>query len=118
MGETNLDMSSSSAAANEETTKDKEEVTIAVPFFKLFVFADSIDKLLMIVGTIAGLGNGLCMPLLSVFLGEMIDSFGETQDNINHVVRVVSKVIHPQQLHIILFTKFVVNMIAFEFEPG
>lgn len=78
---------------NKEKEKEKEEPTTTntVPFLKLFTFADSTDKLLMIVGTIAAIGNGLGLPLMTIIFGEMTDSFGQTQ-NIHDVVRAVSKV--------------------------
>ncbi|KAA8549016.1 hypothetical protein F0562_000700 [Nyssa sinensis] len=69
----------------------KEESTDTVPFLKLFSFADSTDIMLMIVGTIGAIGNGLCMPLMTILFGELVNSFGETQNNTD-VVRVVSKV--------------------------
>ncbi|KAH7842842.1 hypothetical protein Vadar_009709 [Vaccinium darrowii] len=75
-----------------EQKKDKkEESTKTVPFYKLFSFADSTDVVLMIVGTIGALGNGLCMPLMTILLGDVINSFGQTQNN-KDVVHVVSKV--------------------------
>ncbi|CAI9785561.1 unnamed protein product [Fraxinus pennsylvanica] len=67
-----------------------KEPTNAIPFYKLFTFADSKDKILMIVGTIGAIGNGLCLPLMTILFGELIDSFGQTQTA--DVVSVVSKV--------------------------
>lgn len=87
--------SSNTVDANEGQNKEKEKeeptTTNTVPFLKLFTFADSTDKLLMIVGTIAAIGNGLGLPLMTIIFGEMTDSFGQTQ-NIHDVVRAVSKV--------------------------
>ena len=89
------------AAANGDlvatTQQHKEEPTTTttttntVPFLKLFSFADSTDMFLMIIGTIGAIGNGLCLPLMTVFFGELTDSFGQTP-NTKDVVRVVSKV--------------------------
>ncbi|CAK9145283.1 unnamed protein product [Ilex paraguariensis] len=62
-----------------------------VPFTKLFSFADSTDYLLMIVGTISAVANGLRLPLMTLLFGELTDSFGETQ-NINDLRPLVSKV--------------------------
>ncbi|CAA2959744.1 ABC transporter B family member 11-like [Olea europaea subsp. europaea] len=67
-----------------------KEPTNAIPFYKLFAFADSKDKILMIVGTIGAIGNGLCLPLMTILFGELIDSFGQAQTA--DVVSVVSKV--------------------------
>ncbi|KAI3449330.1 hypothetical protein Pfo_005995 [Paulownia fortunei] len=69
---------------------DEKEVTNAVPFYKLFAFADSTDKILMIVGSIGAIGNGLSLPLMTILFGELIDSFGQNQST--DVVPVVSKV--------------------------
>lgn len=75
-----------------QVDKEKEkESSETVPFYKLFAFADSTDHMLMIAGTLGAIGNGICMPLMTVLFGDLIDSFGENQNN-NDVVRVVSKV--------------------------
>ncbi|XP_047325305.1 ABC transporter B family member 4-like [Impatiens glandulifera] len=47
---------------------------------------------LMIIGTIGAIGNGISLPLMTILFGEMIDSFGQTQNAPVDVVRVVSKV--------------------------
>ncbi|KAL0436044.1 UNVERIFIED_CONTAM: ABC transporter B family member 4 [Sesamum radiatum] len=69
---------------------NRKQTATAVPFHKLFAFADSTDKILMIVGTIGAIGNGLSLPLMTILFGDLIDSFGETQTQ--HVVSAVSKV--------------------------
>ncbi|KAL9318789.1 hypothetical protein ACSQ67_015306 [Phaseolus vulgaris] len=74
----------------EEKSKQKEKPE-TVPFFKLFAFADSTDILLMVVGTIGAIGNGMGLPIMTLLFGEMIDSFGSNQQNPN-VVEAVSKV--------------------------
>ncbi|KAL2535199.1 ABC transporter B family member 4 [Forsythia ovata] len=90
-GATRNDASTSGSHAREDLPKAGEkEPTNAIPFYKLFTFADSKDIILMIVGTIGAIGNGLCLPLMSILFGELIDSFGQTQTE--HVVSVVSKV--------------------------
>ncbi|OMO82288.1 hypothetical protein COLO4_23135 [Corchorus olitorius] len=75
---------------NLETGKGDEK-TNTVPFYKLFAFADRTDILLMIVGTIGSIANGLSMPLLTILFGELTDSFGENQNN-NEVLDAVSEV--------------------------
>ncbi|KAL5997458.1 ATP-binding cassette sub- B member 9 [Asimina triloba] len=47
-----------------------------VPFHKLFSFADPLDIVLMGVGTVAAIGSGLAMPLMTVIFGELINTFG------------------------------------------
>ena len=70
----------------------KKEVDNTVPFYKLFSFADSLDHLLMFVGTIAAVGNGISMPLMTLIFGLVIDAFGRTTDT-QEVVHEVSKVL-------------------------
>ncbi|KAL2510440.1 ABC transporter B family member 4 [Abeliophyllum distichum] len=71
--------------------KSKEKETInSVPFYKLFFSVDSKDKLLMIVGTIAAIGNGLNPPLMAFLFGELADAFGQTKTQ--DISPVVSKV--------------------------
>ncbi|KAK6162934.1 hypothetical protein DH2020_002775 [Rehmannia glutinosa] len=68
----------------------EKEPKKTIPFYKLFSFADSRDKVLMTVGTIAAIANGFAHPLMSLLFGELIDVFGKAQRN--DVVRQVSKV--------------------------
>ncbi|KAL5863141.1 hypothetical protein ACOSQ3_000655 [Xanthoceras sorbifolium] len=103
-GDTNLNEATTSKSQEEtekgssisgdkpESEQSKEnEKTNTVPFHKLFIFADSIDIALMIIGTIGALGNGVSMPLMAIIFGDLLDSFGQNQDNSN-IVEVVSKV--------------------------
>ncbi|MCI20045.1 ABC transporter B family member 11-like, partial [Trifolium medium] len=69
--------------------KDKSNKT--VPFYKLFSFADSWDYLLMFVGTISAVANGVSMPLLTIIIGDAIDAFGGNV-NTKQVVHQVFKV--------------------------
>lgn len=54
------------------SSKDNEKV----PFLKLFSFADGMDIALMIIGTLGGIGNGLAQPIMTVILGQLINTFG------------------------------------------
>ncbi|CAB4303787.1 unnamed protein product [Prunus armeniaca] len=69
-----------------------EEKTERVAFMKLFSFADKTDIMLMLVGTIGAMGNGSCMPIMTILVGEMSDSFGTNQNNTHIGLSVVSKV--------------------------
>lgn len=82
---------SSGNETNGDAVDGKEKAEdYAVSFHKLFAFADSLDKILMIIGSIGAVGNGLCLPLMTVLFGELVDSFGQNQTK--GVVEVVSKV--------------------------
>ncbi|XP_057550673.1 ABC transporter B family member 4-like [Amaranthus tricolor] len=77
---------------NQQAAKDEEKATVKkVPFYKLFSFADSTDKLLMTIGSIAAIGNGVSMPLMIIVFGDLVDAFGQNQSP-EHIVHVVSKV--------------------------
>ncbi|XP_040990027.1 ABC transporter B family member 11-like isoform X2 [Juglans microcarpa x Juglans regia] len=69
----------------------KEESINRVPYYKLFSFADSLDYLLMFVGTVAAVGSGISMPFMTIIFGDTIDSFGGTV-NTKDVVHKVSKI--------------------------
>ncbi|KAL2475097.1 ABC transporter B family member 9 [Abeliophyllum distichum] len=61
-----------------------------VPFYKLFYYSDKLDIVLIIVGTISAIGNGLTQPIMTLIFGQIINSFGGTDSS--HVVHEVSKV--------------------------
>ena len=80
------------SSMNGDSKKSKgDEKTNTLPFRKLFSFADSTDILLMILGTIGAVGNGICMPLMTLLFGELANSFGQNQNSPN-MVDTVSKV--------------------------
>ncbi|CAN1292868.1 ABC transporter B family member 21 [Linum perenne] len=62
-----------------------------IAFHKMFSFADKRDIVLMIVGTLGAIGNGLSMPLLAMIFGNLTDAFGQNQSN-SDVVHSVSQV--------------------------
>ncbi|KAK3037392.1 hypothetical protein RJ639_030154 [Escallonia herrerae] len=61
-----------------------------VPIYKLFAFADRLDVVLMIVGTLGAIGNGLTQPIMTVIFGQLINSFGTSNDS--EVVDEISEV--------------------------
>ncbi|OMO93902.1 hypothetical protein CCACVL1_06264 [Corchorus capsularis] len=78
---------------NENNNNNKKGVAAdeqRVPFYKLFEFADRLDLVLMVVGTISAIGNGLAQPIMSLIFGQMINSFGASDPS--HVVQEVSKI--------------------------
>ncbi|XP_048127331.1 ABC transporter B family member 11-like isoform X3 [Rhodamnia argentea] len=76
----------------QDSNKSKgDEKVNSVPFHKLFSFADSTDKLLMVVGSIGAVGNGISMPLMTVLFGQLINTFGTNQAD-SDVVDLVSKI--------------------------
>lgn len=78
--------------ADTQQRKEKEENTQVLPYYKLYSFADLTDFVLIGVGTIAAIGNGICMPLLTLLMGNLVNAFGQNS-NIKQVVDEVSKVL-------------------------
>ncbi|CAI5481222.1 unnamed protein product [Closterium sp. Yama58-4] len=54
----------------------KKEKQPAVPYWRLFSYADRTDWALMAVGSIGAVLHGAALPLSFLFLGKMVDSFG------------------------------------------
>ncbi|KAL6546439.1 ATP-binding cassette sub- B member 9 [Orobanche minor] len=73
----------------EETVPERKDEQ-KVGFYKLFSFADRIDTALVVIGTVSAIGNGISQPLMTLFFGQLINSFGGTDPS--HVVHEVSKV--------------------------
>ncbi|XP_017699893.2 ABC transporter B family member 21-like [Phoenix dactylifera] len=74
-----------------EKNGKQDDGKYAVPFYKLFAFADSTDIILMVLGTAGAVANGLALPLMTVLFGDLVDSFGGAAD-VHDVVHRVSKV--------------------------
>ncbi|KAK7382620.1 hypothetical protein VNO80_01564 [Phaseolus coccineus] len=79
-----------SPAEKEEQSRQKGK-TETVAFRKLFAFADCADIVLMVVGSVGAIGNGLGFPLMTLLFGEIIDVFGANQ-NSPGIVEKVSQV--------------------------
>lgn len=74
-----------------DNRKDRQENAKTLPYYKLFAFADSTDILLIALGTIAAVGNGMCVPLMTVLVGDLVNAFGENA-NMKQALHEVSKV--------------------------
>uniref|UniRef100_A0A7N0VJM5 Uncharacterized protein n=1 Tax=Kalanchoe fedtschenkoi TaxID=63787 RepID=A0A7N0VJM5_KALFE len=74
-----------------EKQPQTEEKAKTLPFYRLFAFADPLDFILMFVGTVGALGNGTCMPLMTIVFGDLINAFGQNQDK-KEILRAVSNV--------------------------
>ena len=61
-----------------------------VPLSGMFRYADRLDVLLMAVGSLGAVANGVSEPLISVLFGDVINSFGESTTST--VLRAVTKV--------------------------
>jgi ATP-binding cassette subfamily B (MDR/TAP) protein 1 len=72
--------------------KKKSKGPQVVSYFKLFSFADPLDYLLMTLGTIGAIGNGMTLPIMTIILGGLINAFGDNQNDNQQVIHAVSKV--------------------------
>ncbi|KAF5184762.1 Abc transporter b family-like protein [Thalictrum thalictroides] len=61
---------------NNEKEEDHQKKTQRVPFFKLFSFADSLDWLLMAIGSIGACVHGASVPVFFIFFGKLVDVIG------------------------------------------
>lgn len=96
-----IDLNGDSERKQDLKRKSKDESAKTIPLYKLFSFADSFDHLLMFVGTVGAITNGISPPLMTLLFGNMINAFGGTK-NSNEVVVEVSKVIPHESLLLIL----------------
>jgi ATP-binding cassette subfamily B (MDR/TAP) protein 1 len=53
-------------SAKNETQKDDNQKVETVPFLSLFRYATFADKLLITLGTIGAMGNGLAFPYFGI----------------------------------------------------
>ncbi|VVB03571.1 unnamed protein product [Arabis nemorensis] len=57
---------------------------------ELFGFADSFDYLLMFLGTLGSIGNGLGFPIMTILFGDLVDAFGQNQTDVTDKVSKVA----------------------------
>ncbi|TVU07260.1 hypothetical protein EJB05_47308, partial [Eragrostis curvula] len=75
---------------------DRESPAGRAPLHRLFAFADSLDRALMAVGTVAAVANGLAQPLMMFVFGDVVDAFGSnaSPDVLNKVTKVIINFIY------------------------
>ncbi|KAF9617407.1 hypothetical protein IFM89_036328, partial [Coptis chinensis] len=73
-----LEMSSNGAFPSKENDKEKEmqKKSQSVPFLKLFSFADSLDCILMAIGSVGACIHGASVPIFFIFFGKLINVIG------------------------------------------
>ncbi|KAF5199909.1 Abc transporter b family protein [Thalictrum thalictroides] len=75
-----------------EQTKS-ETVTKPLPFHKLFSYADLLDWLLMILGTLGSIVHGMAQPIGYLLLGKALNAFGNNINNPDAMVEALYKVV-------------------------
>ncbi|XP_044969027.1 ABC transporter B family member 4-like [Hordeum vulgare subsp. vulgare] len=82
-----MDTAAVAAEGEEESVGQQEKVS----FMGMFRYADGMDLLLMLVGTVASLANGMTTPLMTIIFGDTINAFGGATDG--DVLQRVNKVV-------------------------
>lgn len=62
---------------------EKREKKPTVSAFAMFRYADRLDKLYMVLGTLAAVIHGTALPLMMVVFGDMTDSFANAGSSIS-----------------------------------
>lgn len=63
-----------------------------VPFARLLAYADAVDWLLMVLGTLGSAVHGAAQPVGYLLLGKALDAFGNNISDQREMVRALEKV--------------------------
>ncbi|GAB1221947.1 hypothetical protein ENUP19_0086G0021 [Entamoeba nuttalli] len=91
--------------------KKMQETEGKVSVIKLFKYSDWIDMILILVGLISSIGNGVMQPLMMLLMGDIVNSYIFTVDD--------NTVIDEEVSHMIFngikefMNKLVVKMVYF-----
>jgi len=77
----------------EKVESGEREAGGSVPLLRLFAFADSLDYLLMSIGTVSAIVHGAAMPVFLHFFGKLMNGFGSNINNPSKTAEEVNKVI-------------------------
>ncbi|KAK3161655.1 hypothetical protein QOZ80_1BG0079810 [Eleusine coracana subsp. coracana] len=94
-----MDATATSSSANNghdnagdgEKKKDEEVAAKKVSLLGMFRYADRLDVLLMVIGTVGSVANGMAEPIMALLFGNVINSFGQSTSE--NILRIVSKVV-------------------------
>lgn len=81
----------------EEKENEKEKVSSpaekggSVAFYKLFSFADPVDYMLMMFGTVGACVHGAAIPVFFIFFGKLINAFGSNVTDPDKMASEVAK---------------------------
>ncbi|KAL8094782.1 hypothetical protein AgCh_036337 [Apium graveolens] len=81
----------SDQGSSKKTDEDKKKQPAAVGFLELFRFADRLDYVLMIIGTLGAFVHGCSLPVFLRFFADLVNSFGSNADNIDKMTQEVLK---------------------------
>ncbi|XP_012089551.2 ABC transporter B family member 19 isoform X2 [Jatropha curcas] len=78
---------------HDEKEKLKNVSNGVLPFHKLLSYADSVDWVLMVLGTLGSIVHGLAQPVGYLLLGKALDAFGNNINDTHAMVQALDKVI-------------------------
>ncbi|KAM7504957.1 hypothetical protein LguiB_003861 [Lonicera macranthoides] len=76
-----------------EEDPETEVEAQALPFYKLLSYADGLDWVLMVLGTVGSIVHGLAQPVGYLLLGRALNAFGNNMGNIDNMVKALYKVV-------------------------
>ncbi|KAH7281015.1 hypothetical protein KP509_36G025500 [Ceratopteris richardii] len=62
--------------AKRKNDGDRDSVNRTIPVYKLFSFADKLDYLIMLIGSLGAAAHGAAVPVFFIFFGKLIDTMG------------------------------------------
>lgn len=84
--------------ANEKNATESADPKQTIPFLQLFAYADSLDYLLMALGSVGAIVHGLALPMFFLFFGKLLNGFGSNRNNPKKAAETVSEVsLHPNR---------------------
>ncbi|KAK3165165.1 hypothetical protein QOZ80_1AG0029750 [Eleusine coracana subsp. coracana] len=93
-----MDATATSSSANnghdnagDGDKKDEEVAAKKVSLLGMFRYADRLDALLMVIGTVGSVANGMAEPIIALLFGNIINSFGQSTSE--NILRIVGKVV-------------------------
>lgn len=100
MASIHYDQPSIASQAHDEDEKKSELPTLTassansepVPFARLLAYADAVDWLLMVLGTLGSAVHGAAQPVGYLLLGKALDAFGNNISDQREMVRALEKV--------------------------
>ncbi len=76
----------------------KKEKRKTVPYYTLYKYADWIDVVLMLVGSLAAIVNGLILPVIFIIQTKVINALDTLQSQPNQLYSIISKVSMHEQM--------------------
>ncbi|KAJ7542537.1 hypothetical protein O6H91_10G110600 [Diphasiastrum complanatum] len=86
--DTSVEQSKTNSKTEEQDCKNSSQ---SVSYWKLFAFADALDYVLILIGTLGACAHGAAIPVFFIFFGRLIDEFGANYNNPRKMAEGVAK---------------------------